>query len=160
MNYFLNSFFPTTSPRPRVLLFSREQKHLLSVLFWLLLCLLAKVLCDARLEMFVWDLRWSPYLTVVTPTPCAVVLCGLESLDLQVEGVIPFPINSKTLFSSSSLFSLSSLSLFPHSFIFFLPFFFSFFSLSFFSLLFACITINAAQYPKMTVMASFVADGH
>ena len=29
-----------------------------------------------------------------------------------------------------------------------------------FLLLSACITINAAQYPKMTVMASFVVDGH
>ena len=29
-----------------------------------------------------------------------------------------------------------------------------------FLLLSACITINAAQYPKMTVMASFVAAGH
>ena len=131
MNDFLNSFFPTASPRPWVLLFSKEQKHLLSVLFWLLLCLLAKVLCDARFEMFVWDLRWSPCLTVVTPTLCAVVW-GLESLDLQVEGVIPFPINSKPFFSLSLFFSLLS----------------------------ACITINAAQYPKMTVMASFVHDGH
>ena len=32
------------------------------------------------------------------------------------------------------------------------------FSLSF--LFSVCIIINAAQYPKMTVMASFVADGH
>ena len=29
-----------------------------------------------------------------------------------------------------------------------------------FSFLPACITINAAQYPKMTVTVSFVADGH
>ena len=55
---------------------------------------------------------------------------------LQVKGVIPLPVNSKTL-----------------------PLFFSLFFLSFL-LLSACININAAQYPKMTVMASFVANGH
>ena len=42
---------------------------------------------------------------------------------------------------------------------FFFPFFFSSFFLSFLFLS-ACIAINAVQYPKMTVMASFVADGH
>ena len=43
-------------------------------------------------------------------------------------------------------------------------FFFPFFIFLFISLLFllqsACITISAEQYPKMTVMATFVADGH
>ena len=47
---------------------------------------------------------------------------------LQVQGVIPLPINSKTSFPL-----LLSVLLSP---------------------------INAALYPKMTVMASFVADGH
>ena len=42
---------------------------------------------------------------------------------------------------------------------FFLSFLFLFFSL-FFLLLSACITISTAQYPKMTVTASFVANGH
>ena len=53
---------------------------------------------------------------------------------------------------NSSLFFLS----------FFLLFFlfFSFVSSLLFFLLSACITISTAQYPKMKVMASFMADGH
>ena len=91
-------------------------------------------------ESVVWCSIWNVCLRfeMVTvsncsnPHPVCCGLWGLESLDLQVEGVIPFPINSKPFFSLSLFFSLLS----------------------------ACITINAAQYPKMTVMAGFVHDGH
>ena len=71
-------------------------------------------------------------------------------------GNLSYPSSDKSTFPVSFIAWSSRANQFQNSSLFF-SFVFVFLS---FLLLSTCITINTAQSPKMTVMASFVADGH